>query len=70
MRPREAYFINEHTTFCKEQNLNFAEHQKILKTIKNSSQKMKKSETFPKISSQKISEKSENLKNLKNLKKI
>ena len=39
-RPREAYFINKHTTFCKEQNLNFAEHQKNLKTIKNPSQKM------------------------------
>ena len=43
-RPREAYFINRHTTFCKEQNLNFSEHQNFLKSIKNSSQKMKKSE--------------------------
>ena len=49
-RPREAYFINRHTTFCKEQTFNFPEYQKILKSIKNSSQKMKKSETFPKIS--------------------
>ena len=49
-RPMEAYFVNRHTTFCKEQNLNFAEHQFFLKTIKNPSQKMKKSEKFSKKS--------------------
>ena len=26
-RPREAYFINRHTTFYKEQNNNFSEHK-------------------------------------------
>ena len=45
-RPRDAYFINRHTTFCKEQNLNFSEHQKNMKSIKNPSKKLKKSEIF------------------------
>ena len=46
MRPREAYFINRHGTFRKEETFNFPEHQKFLKSIKNSSQKMKISEKF------------------------
>ena len=43
-----AYFVNRHNTFWKELNFNFPEHQKILKSIKNPSQKMKKSEKFSK----------------------
>ena len=48
-RPREAHFINKHTTFCKDQNISFPEHQNFLKSIKKSSQKTKKSENISKI---------------------
>ena len=44
-----AYFVNKYGTFWKEENFNFPEHQKILKSIKNPFQKMEKSETFSKI---------------------
>ena len=49
MRPREAYFINRHGTFRKEETFNFPEHQKILKSIKKSLRKVKKSKNFLKI---------------------
>ena len=45
-RPGGAYFVNRHGTFWKEETFSFPEHQKILKSIKNPSQKMKKSEIF------------------------
>ena len=48
-RPRDAYFVNKHNTFWKEETFSFPEHQKNLKSIKNPSQKMKKSEKFSKI---------------------
>ena len=43
-RPREAYFINRHTTFWKEETFNVSEHQNFLKSIKKSLRKVKKSE--------------------------
>ena len=48
-RARGAYFVNRHGTFWKELNFNFPEHQKILKSIKNSLRKSKKPEIFSKI---------------------
>ena len=63
-RPREAYFINKHNTYCKELNFNFPEHQKILKSIKKSMRKSKKSEIFLKIL--KIFKKSKIFENLEN----
>ena len=49
-RARGAYFVNRYDTFWKELNFNFPEHQKILKSIKNSFRKTKKSEKNPKFS--------------------
>ena len=48
-RARGAYFANRHDTFWKELNFNFPEHQNFLKSIKNSTRKLKKSEIFLKI---------------------
>ena len=61
-RPRKAYFINRHTTFCKELSFNFPEHQKILKSIKNPMRKSKKSEICLKFSG--FFKKSENFENI------
>ena len=44
-----AYFVNRHSTFWKEETFSFPKHQKILKSIKNSSRKTKKSEKTEKI---------------------
>ena len=44
--PGGAYFINRSITFRDERSFNFSKHQKKLKSIKNPSQKKKKSENF------------------------
>ncbi len=51
------------STYCKELNFNFPEHQKCLKSIKNSSKKMKKSENLSKMFD--IFEKIGNLENFR-----
>ena len=45
-RPGGAYFVNRHHNRWKEEIFSFPKHPKILKSIKNSSRKVKKCEIF------------------------